>query len=253
VAEHRNEQVMGMMVGIVVRDDPAPCAFDEAFAWLHAVERIFSPYRSDSEIARLERGELALGGACASVREVLGFCEGLRQRTGGFFDAWASGRLDPSGVVKGWAVERAAQILDHAGARSFLINAGGDILVHGEGTWRIGIQHPLRRDRVACIVELANGAVATSGTYERGAHIVDPHARRPPAGILCVTVMGPDLSTADAYATAAFAMGSDGPGWTGSLDEYEAMTVLEDERVLFTSGFGGHCLGGSPAASLLAA
>jgi FAD:protein FMN transferase len=252
VAEHRNEQVMGMMVGIDVRDDPAPRTLDEAFACLRAVERVFSPYRSDSEIARLDRGELALCGASHSVREVLALCEDLRERTLGFFDAWASGRLDPCGLVKGWAVEHAAQILAGGGSRSFLINAGGDILLRGEDTWRVGIQHPLCRERLACIVELANGAVATSGTYERGTHIVDPRTRRPPAGVLSVTVVGPDLATADAYATAAFAMGLDGPEWTASLDEYEAMTILEDEEVLFTSGFGDRCPGNSPSASLVA-
>src|SRR5207237_1247990 len=103
--------------------------------------------------------------------------------------------------------------------------------------WRIGIQHPLDPAALAGVVALGNGAVATSGTYERGEHIVDPRTGRAPEGVLSVTVTGPDLGTADAYATAAFAMGADGPAWTATLDGYEAMTILADETVLATRGF----------------
>ena len=103
--------------------------------------------------------------------------------------------------------------------------------------WRVGIQHPLERDRIAAVVETRDLAVATSGTYERGEHVFDPHTRRPPTGVLSVTITGPDLATADAYATAAFAMGTRGAQWTATLDGYEAMTILADGRVLLTPGF----------------
>jgi thiamine biosynthesis lipoprotein len=201
----------------------------------------------------VDREELDAEGADPDVREVLAACEAYRVSTDGFFDIRASGRLDPSGYVKGWAVDRAATILESAGARCFCVNAGGDVLVRGGEPWRIGIQHPWLRDRLAGVVALSDGAVATSGGYERGAHVVNPHTGRPPSGTLSVTVVGAKLGAADAFATAALAMGAGGPLWTASLSGFEAMTILDDGRVLTTPGLMSYCPGGSPAASLTAA
>ena len=154
------------------------------------------------------------------------------------------GPARPSGYVKGWAVARAAERLDAAGARRFCIDAGGDIAARGrpraDRGWRVGIRHPRERERLAAVLEVEDLAVATSGEYERGAHIVDPRSGRPPEGLLSVTVVGPDLARADAYATAAFAMGADGPAWTATLAGYDAMCVTSDDRVLATPGFDRH-------------
>ena len=216
---------MGMPVAIEVLDDIEPSALTEAFARLRCVDATFSTYRRDSQISQLDRGTLEPDAAHADVREVLACCEAHRVATGGFFDIRATGRLDPSGFVKGWAVERAAAILERAGARRLCL--------------------------IAAVVEANDLAVATSGAYERGPHVVDPHTGRPPSHILSVTVLGPDLGTADAYATAAFAMGADGPDWTASPSRrgFEAMTILDDDRVLTTRGFLEHCPGGSVSAS----
>ena len=200
------------------------------------MDAAFSTYRADSEISRIARGELDPAGARPMVREVLARCEALRAETGGYFDARAGGPLDPSGLVKGWAVQRAAALLEAAGSRDFCVDAGGDLVLRG-GPWRVGIRHPRRRRRLAAVVTAGDLAVATSGAYERGAHILDPHTGRPPSGVMSVTVAGPDLATADAYATAAFAMGRRGPAWTATLDGYEAMTILAPGRVLTTPGF----------------
>ncbi|HUZ81890.1 MAG TPA: FAD:protein FMN transferase, partial [Gaiellaceae bacterium] len=217
---------------------------DRMFDWLRFVDATFSTYKADSEISRVNRGELVLADAHETVREVLDRCEELRQETRGYFDAHAPlpGLIDPSGLVKGWSVDRAAAILDEGGARNYAVNAGGDMVLRGaalpDDRWRVGIQHPLIRDRVAKVVEANNLAVATSGAYERGEHVVDPHTARPPSGVLSVTITGPVLATADAYATAAFAMGEAGPSWTARLPRgYAAMTILADERVLSTPGF----------------
>jgi thiamine biosynthesis lipoprotein len=241
---HRVEHVMGLPVSVDVRDDDvSPGAVEQVYAWLRFVDATFSTYRADSEVSRINAGTLARADAHPLVRGVLDRCEALRVETGGYFDARAPmpGALDPTGLVKGWAIERAATLLDLAGMRRYLVNAGGDVRLRSApdaaSRWRVGIQHPLQRDQLAAVVELADGAVATSGAYERGAHIVDPHTGRPPAGVLSVTVVGPDLATADAYATAAFAMGSAGPAWTARLAGYEAMTVLADETVVMTDAF----------------
>jgi thiamine biosynthesis lipoprotein len=240
----RVEHVMGIAIVVEVRGDgvgeePA----DAVFAWLQRVDADFSTYREDSEITRLRRGELALEDASPDVREVLARCDELRDETGGYFDAEASpDGLDPSGLVKGWSVDRAAAILDEHGYSNYAINAGGDVLVRGEPKpderWRIGIQHPRLESAVATVVELTDAAVATSGAYARGDHVVDPHTGGPPSGVLSVTIAGPDLGTADAYATAAFAMGARAPRWIARLPRgFEAMTILADETVLFTPGF----------------
>jgi thiamine biosynthesis lipoprotein len=144
---------------------------------------------------------------------VLGRCEALREETDGVFDAHASGRLDPSGLVKGWSVDRAAELLRNAGLENFAVSAGGDMRLVGRD-WRVGVQHPSERRSVAAVLELNDGAVATSAAYARGDHVLDPHTGRPPGGVLSVTVIGSELATADAYATAAFAMGTRGPAWT---------------------------------------
>ena len=238
----RVEHIMGMPIVVDVRDEEAHGeAIEPVFEWLRTVDNRFSTFKEESEVSRIDRGELPVAAAHPDVRRVLARCEELRARTGGYFDMRSGGALDPSGLVKGWSVDRAASILEGAGLQNFAVNAGGDIRLRGHPApdcpWRIGIQHPFEPDRLAAVVEGTHLAVATSGAYARGDHVLDPHTGRPPRGVLSVTVTGPDLATADAYATAAFAMGVGGPAWTARLHGYEAMTILENEQVLTTAGF----------------
>jgi thiamine biosynthesis lipoprotein len=231
------EHVMGTVVSFDVRDgESAPRAIDAAIGWLHDVDAEFSTYRPDSAVCRFDRGELVPGAAGTNLRWIIDRCDRLRDETGGYFDAYANGFFDPSALVKGWAVQRAADGLRAAGLDRFCINAGGDVVVGGAG-WRIGIRHPLDAGAIAAVAGAADSAVATSGLYERGEHIVTPASGRAPEGVLSVTVTGPDLGMADAYATAALAMGAGGPAWTLGLDGYEAMTILADETVWATPGF----------------
>jgi thiamine biosynthesis lipoprotein len=231
-----------MPIGIDVRD--AGVDVEPAFAWLREVDATFSTYREDSEISRLDRGELTVADCRPEVDEVLRRCVALERATGGYFSVRPAGRLDPSGLVKGWAVAGAARRLEAAGAQRFCINAGGDVVARGrpepDRPWRVGIRHPEAHERLAAVVAVENLAVATSATYERGAHILDPHTGRPPTGLLSVTVVGPDLTTADAYATAAFAMGAGGPAWTATLAGYDTLCITDDHRVLSTPGFARH-------------
>jgi FAD:protein FMN transferase len=240
----RVEHVMGMPIIVDVRDDDVTAEdLDAVFDWFTWVDRTFSTYKPESEISRLNRAALALEDANPAVGWVLDRCEELRVETSGYFDMRpvSPELVDPSGLVKGWSVDRAGAILHQLGAHNFSVNAGGDVLVSGRAVpafeWRIGIQHPRERDRLAAVVALCDGSVATSGTYERGEHVLDPHTGAPPSGVLSVTISGPDLATADAYATAAFAMGESGPEWTARLRGYEALTILADGRVLSTPGF----------------
>lgn len=250
---------MGMPIILDVHDDDVEeSALERAFDWLRQVDSIFSTYRSDSEISRLNRGELELRDCSAAVRSVLARCERLRRATDGYFDhlaaaAWsdtcpdpggsANTPVDPSGLVKGWSIDGVAQILERAGARNYCADAAGDMRLKGHPVdaprWRVGIQHPSQQDSIAAMLEIADGAIATSGTYARGAHIVDPHHGVPPDGVLATTVVGHgDLATADAYATATFAMGRAGAQWAAErIRPYEAMFIYDDDTVLFTPGF----------------
>lgn len=240
----RIEEVMGMPVMVEVADGEVDEAdVDWAFEWLRFVDRTFSTYISDSEISRINAGRLALRNAHPAVRSAVSRCEKLRRQTLGYFDIAAAGggrTIDPSGFVKGWAIEGAGRILARAGARNWYVNAGGDICLHGAppgaAGWRVGIQHPRERMALAAVVELCEGAIATSGAYERGEHIVDPHTGRPPSGVVSVTIIGRDLATVDAYATAAYAMGRKGARWAARLQGHGAIVIFDDGGIAYSAG-----------------
>jgi len=233
---------MGTVIGLDVRDGGLPDeAFEAAIAWLTDVDLRFSPFRPGSEISRLARGEVAPEDCSPDVRFVLTRCEALRGDTEGFFDIRGPGLrggLDPSGYVKGWAVEEAAHILEAAGARNYVLNAGGDVVLRGAPEagrlWIVGIRHPLESDQVAARLAIEPGsgrmAVATSGLYERAGHIVNPRTGEVPGELLSMTVAGPSLAIADAYATAAFAMGRDGLRWLANQPGYSGYAIDRDLR-----------------------
>lgn len=207
------EAVMGTVVSFDLRGAPeATAAVSGACRWLHHVDETFSPYRSESEISRIRDGSLRVQDASFEVRMILRDCDVLRQATAGGFDAYATGRLDPSGYVKGWAVERAADILEHHGCTDFMINAGGDIVTRGGALpgdhWRLGVRHPGAVEQLAAVLRVSRHGVATSGHYERPGHIHDPRSRRPATGLRAVTIVAADLGTADAWATAIYALGA---------------------------------------------
>lgn len=214
--------------------DPVPCddLVDDVFAWLHEVDRRFSTYIDDSEVNRLHRGELRLCECSQDLRDVLDACTDLWDFTDGYFDAYATGRLDPSGYVKGWSVQVASERLSAAGAVNHYVEAGGDIQTRGRpgpaGEWQIGIRHPWQRDKVGWVIRGTDLAIATSGLYERGLHVINPRTGRPADQIQSVTVIGRDLAPADAYATTALAMGRCGLDWLARLDGYECAVILAD-------------------------
>jgi thiamine biosynthesis lipoprotein len=213
--------VMGTTVTIDVRDpEIGPDVLEGAVDVLRELEDRFSTYRPDSEICRIDRGELTPDDAHPDVREVLQVCAVLQVESNGAFDAWRGGRLDPSAYVKGWAAERAADVLRDAGSRNFGLNVGGDVICAGERSpgepWRVGIRHPDDPERLLLAVGFRDGAVATSGLYERGAHVTDARSGSAPTAWMSVTVVARDLGMADALATAALAMGDGGPAWAAA-------------------------------------
>jgi thiamine biosynthesis lipoprotein len=248
------EPCMGTVFSFDLRDpDIPPAALGEAVAWLHWVDATFSLYRAGSDISRLGRGDIRVAACAPEVQEILDLCERLREATGGYFSAYASGVLDPSGVVKGWAVERAAGMLRAAGSRNHSVNGGGDLQLAGGPEpgrrWRVGIADPLRPGTVATVIAGRDMAVATSGTGERGAHIIDPRTGLPAGGLASITVVGPRLTMVDAYATAAFAMGDAARDWIEALPGHEAYAVTADGRTWATSGLRPDAPAQSPTMS----
>lgn len=213
----------------------------EAVAILHRADATFSTWRPDSPVSRLRRGEITSAQAPAEVAEILARCAVARDLSGGWFDPWAvPGGFDPSGYVKGWAAQQALAPFHASGICGVLVNAAGDIASSGgmgDGTpFRIGIADPRSPLSLAEIAEL-NGAIATSGTYERGEHLIDPHTGRPAARAASASVTGPDLGLADALATAVAVAGAPGLAFIDKLDGYEALVIHADGSRRRTNGF----------------
>ncbi len=246
------EQIMGLPVSIHVRGHPT--GSDEVqtrvaavFAELRHVDEVLSPYRDDSDLSRWERRELRLTDADPMLGEVIRLCDEAGARTDGWFNPrglpdprHGNPRYDPSGLVKGWAVERAARHLAGRHDLGWCINAGGDVRTYapaGQPGWRVGIEHPIDPSRIMQVVELRSGAAATSGSTHRGHHIIDPYTHRPATAVRAVTVTGPSLLWADVYATAAAARGTTAPAWLEGIDHHEGVLVSTGGLLRATSGW----------------
>lgn len=234
-------QIMGLPISIhVIRateghENDDRDAAQRCFERLREIDRVFSPYRADSDVSRIQRGELAIPDADPRVAVVAEACAQAREQTGGLFSADYSGRFDPTGYVKGWAVEAAARaelepLVTIEDVRAVGINAGGDMQLFtapGSGwVWRVGVQDPERPDTVRAIVPIVEGAVATSGTTARGHHIIDPRTGVPSTGATSATVVAPTLTVADVWATAAFVAGFDDLRWLTSAPKGLSGVVL---------------------------
>lgn len=244
---HHEEQVMGTVVTIDLYSDSGPSAVDlspllnRARAILQHADNVFSTWKLDSPMSRIRRKEITSAQAPPEVAEVLQLCGTARELTDGWFDPWAMpGGVDPTGYVKGWAAQQAADALASPAITGAIVNAAGDIASFGgvarTRPFRFGIVDPLAPGRIASVVELS-GALATSGTYERGHHLFDPNARRTVARVASATVSGPDLGLADALATAVAVAGEEGLQFVHRLDGYQALTISFEGTMQWTPGF----------------
>jgi thiamine biosynthesis lipoprotein len=226
----RVEHIMGLPISL---HTPHGESGEVVFELLREADRRFSPFRPDSEVCRGEHSP--------ELTEILGICAEYERDTGGAFRARLPGRpLDPCGVVKGWAVQRAADALRAAGVRDFCLNAGGDVVAAGEPEpgrpWSVGIRHPDLAHEVCAVFSVRDRAVATSGTYERGNHIIDGRTGRPVHDLVSLTVIADDLTVADATSTAAFAMGRAGIEWAAARPGCEVFAVDAERRVYRSTG-----------------
>ena len=243
IRQRRVVECMGTVFSFDVRSPQKyESVLDDAVRWLDWVDTTFSTYRSTSDIRRLAAGEVTLEDCAPEVGEILRTCELLSAETAGYFSAYAGGALDPSGLVKGWAIERASDLLVAAGSTYHCVNGGGDVQCVGDPqagqVWRVGIAHPLHLGKLASVVVGSRLAVATSGTAERGGHVLDPHTGKPAHGLASVTVAGTCLGRTDAFATAACAMGSQARDWLEELPGHYGFGIDNDGTTWATSGWG---------------
>jgi thiamine biosynthesis lipoprotein len=229
---------MGIPMSVDVRDAPDEdverAAVREAFDRMHDADRRFSRYQPDSEVSRYDRDG---GAASADLREVLDIAAHYGEVSGGAFDVRRpDGSLDTDGVVKGWAAQRAADVLVAAGLRTFCLNAGGDVVVRGEPEpgrgWNVGVRDPSDPQSFLTVREVRDGAVATSGTYERGDHVWDGRTGHVATGLRAATVVAADLTTADVLATCVLALGPDGIAWAAEHGAVAVLAVDGDGRLL---------------------
>ena len=238
--EFRNIEIWGTVISFQIPSGSASiAAFESAVAesqrYFEEIDAHFSTFRNGSEVSQIRRNEIEIKDASPLVKLVWNRCLELRESTLRAFDPWAvPGGFDPSGFVKGWAAQEALRFFSDLGIVHLQINAGGDLVVRGgvdqSTPWRIGIRHPDLPDQIGKVIELFDGAIASSGTYERGAHIIDPRIGVPAVGARAATVVGPDAGTADALATALVVDGRDSINWLGR-DEFRNYSFWAVDKV----------------------
>lgn len=239
----QTQLIMGMPITIEVTDARAPAdIFERVFGYFTAVDRTFSTYKPNSEISRINNREITIEQASQDMRTIFALAEQTRQETNGYFDIARGGVYDPSGIVKGWAIYQAAQMMRLAGCRNFYVDAGGDIQVVGKNgqrrPWRVGIRNPFNMHQIVKVLAVSNCGVATSGTYIRGQHIYNPQIDGQIAtDVVSLTVIGPNIYEADRFATAAFAIGDEGIRFIERLEGFEGYMIDRHGQATFTSGF----------------
>jgi len=250
--------IMGMPVEIEIGGPTSPRlrrAREEAFSYLVSVDEQFSTYKETSEISQINRGEIAPGAESALMREVFAIAEKTTQETDGYFDIKRpDGLIDPSGIVKGWAIRNAAQLIHERGFENYFVNAGGDIAMGGRDAngqeWSVGVRNPFNTKEMVKVVYPRGKGIVTSGSYVRGDHIYNPHAPEEKLrDIVSITVIGPDVLEADRFATAVFAMGRKGIQFIEQLPGFEGYAIDKDGIATMTSGFAAYTAPQSTAQS----
>jgi len=237
--------LMDMPITVEVVDANATVKdIDNVFDYLVYVDETFSVYKKNSEISKINRGEVLPRDYSLDMQEIFRLAEETKRQTNGYFDIKnTKGIFDPSGIVKGWAIYKAAQILENRGFKNFFVDIGGDIQTKGKNSegqvWRVGIQDPFSNvSSIIKVLEIPDCGVATSGTYIRGQHIYNPYNRTQTFDdIVSLTVIGPNVYEADRFATAAFAMGKVGINFIESLLGFEGYIIDSSGHATMTSGF----------------
>jgi FAD:protein FMN transferase len=237
--------IMGMPITVEIADEnPGDEMIEKIFNYFNYIDEKFSTYKKGSEISKINRNEIKPDSYSQDMKTVLALSQQTKQETKGYFDISHNGLIDPSGLVKGWAINNAAVMLQDGGLENFYVEAGGDVQVMGKNArddkWSIGIKNPFNQTEIIKIVKLYNQGIATSGSYIRGQHIYNPTDDKPITEIVSLTVIGPNVYEADRFATAAFAMGKDGINFIERLEGLEGYIIDKDGMATMTSGFNNY-------------
>ena len=225
-----------------IHAEAAQAVFADAAGLLHHVDEVFSTWKLQSPVSLLRRGELAESQVPEEIADVLERCRVAKELTRGWFDPWSlPGGVDPSGYVKGWAAQGALAVLEQLGAQGAIVNAAGDVAISGRpngssSTFQIGVVNPFDTSSLACVARV-DSAIATSGDYERGAHLIDPFSGQHSTRFASASVCGEDLGLADALATALVVGGAEVLSIVEDLEGYEALVVRRDRSWTKTTGF----------------
>jgi len=241
--------LMGMPVTIETAGHKADTEhFERLFSYFQYVDDTFSPYKATSETTRMNKGFLHPSECSEDMTTIVRLAERTRIETNGYFDVFKNGLFNPVGIVKGWAIYQASEMLRKEGVWDFFLDAGGDIQLSGlndEGQyWVVGIRNPFHPQEVVKILHLSDIGIATSGTYARGQHIYNPLSTEdgPIEEIVSVTVLGPNVYEADRFATAAFAMGPEGIHFIEELPGFEGYLIDRSGIATMTSGFADYLI-----------
>lgn len=236
--------LMGMPITIEIADPKVtPIDIDKIFTYFMAIDNQFSPYKKTSEVSRFNQGKIFRSQLSPALKFILRAAEKTRMATHGYFNiCQPNGLIDPSGIVKGWAIYNASKLIDKMGFKNYYINGGGDIQTKGKQSknrpWNIGIRNPFNRYQNIKIISVGNHGIATSGTSIRGQHIYDPfHPQTPINEIISLTVIGPNIYEADRLATAAFAMRKKGVEFIATLPNFAAYSINQYGLATFTPNF----------------
>jgi thiamine biosynthesis lipoprotein len=236
--------IMGMPVQLEICDESASQnSYDRVFEYLAGIDERFSTYKDTSEIGQINQGEKEAAEYSKEMKEIFALSKKTSEETNGYFDITTlSGSIDPSGIVKGWAISNAADLLTTEGYHNFYLEIAGDIHTSGHNAegkeWSIGVRNPFAREEVVKVIYPHGKGIATSGNYVRGSHIYNPHdVSVSPADFTSFTVLGPSVYDADRFATAAFAMGEKGLYFIEALEGYEAYAIDHKGIARMTSGF----------------
>lgn len=234
--------LMGMPITVEIVDPSATeKIIEKIFDYFIWVDSKFSTYKKESEISKINRNELAPKNYSPEMQEVLLLAKETKKQTEGYFDIYHKGIIDPSGLVKGWAIYHAALLLEKEGMKNYYVEAGGDIQVKGKnskgGTWSVGIKNPFYQKDIVKVVYLSTEGIATSGTYIRGQHIYSPKENKDITDIVSLTVIGPNIYDADRFATAAFAMGKEGIHFIQKQKGLEGYMIDKEGIATYTTGF----------------
>jgi thiamine biosynthesis lipoprotein len=229
---------MGMPVTVEIQNSKSKSQnsdIEKVFEYFRSIDAKYSPFKNDSEVAKLNRGEKVSD----EMQEILRLAQDLKDQTGGYFDVnRPDGKIDPSGIVKGWAIGNAAKILKDLGYKRFYVDAGGDAEIVGRN-WSWGIRNPFNVRENVKILKLSNCGIATSGIYERGQHIYDPVGKKNEiTDIVSMTVIGPNVFEADKFSTPAFAMGKRGIEFVEKQKNLEGYMIDRNGIATMTTGFG---------------